>query len=125
MSPSLDLPRAPLAPVTTLAPTLAPRIANAAPPNAPPRIVRVDVPTVVHGGGTLVAHVVTTSNVASCELRVFGTVIPLQRPTYGNFVLRYGIPNLPGVFHRTYDVEFTAHNAAGATATRHVALTLD
>ena len=85
-----------------------------APPNAPPRFIQVWVSqTLVHGGDVVHAHIRTTSNVASVEVRVANQGISLPRDDYGSFRMDYTVPSLPFFFHGQHAVEIIARNAAG------------
>lgn len=125
------------APLASVAPTVAP---SAAPvtaasaaaadvPNmaadAPPQIVNVAVSkTTVRGGDTVSGEVVTSTNVASVELRIAGFSMSMPKTKPGHFALSYQVPNVPFFFHKTYDMNVIARNTRGDAASTSVPITI-
>lgn len=82
--------------------------------DAPPRILaaRFNTLDVVHPAvwsGTIV----TTSNVASVELRTNQFSLNVPRPTFGVFSFSVNVYDLPAEFLRRYSLRIIARNTAG------------
>jgi len=81
---------------------------------AMPQIVQLWISRDTFGSGDSVSGQVTTSsNVASVEARVVGFALPMQRVSYGHFVLTYHVPVLPSFVKRTFDLRIIARNSRG------------
>jgi hypothetical protein len=94
-------------------------------PNAQPRIVNVSLSkTTVYGGDTVSSEVITSSNVASVELRIAGFSMPMAKTAPGHFSLIYTVPNLPFFLHKTYDMDVIARNTRGDAATTTLPITV-
>lgn len=72
--------------------------------------------TTVHGGDTVSGEVVTSSNVASVELRIAGFSMTMPKTGPGHFALSYTVPNVPFFLHKTYTMNVIARNARGDAA---------
>jgi hypothetical protein len=86
-------------------------------PDAAPRIVSVWLSKSEFAPGERIAgRVVTTTNVASLEIRVegYGRVIP--RTDFGRFEGSVAVPPLPSFLHRAFTLQILARNAAGLAA---------
>ena len=98
---------------------------EAAAPQAPPRILSIDFdPHVVHPGQTISGTVLTTSNVASVEVRIAGYGATMSKDGPGQFSLRYTIGQLPFFLYRTYTMTIVARNTRGDAATQSVPITI-
>jgi len=83
-------------------------------PNAAPSIVRIwTSKSVVSGGDVVLCHVLTTTNVASVEIRVANNGFTMPREAIGSFRVAYTVPRLPWFYHGKHDVQFIARNARG------------
>ena len=95
-----------------------PRVAEM---NAPPAILAVDLsPARVTPGGWWSGRIVSSTNVASIEIRwpFFTFNVPRKAP--GEFDFRFHALDLPIIYHRPYTVEIVARNTPGATTQRNV-----
>ncbi len=90
------------------------------PPAAPgdaPRIVEIWLSKTEFAPGERIAgRVVTTTNVASLEIRVegYGRVIP--RSDFGRFEGTVAVPKLPSFLRRAFALQILARNAGGVAA---------
>jgi hypothetical protein len=92
-------------------------------PHEMPGIVRIDLPTRSVSSGELVhASVLTTSNTASVEARIYNYSMPLQRIGVGHFRFVYRIPEIPFYLKRDWPVQVIAHNADGRTTIKRVTI---
>jgi hypothetical protein len=95
------------------------------PPNAPPQILSVAISeTTVHSGDTVSGTVLTTSNVASVEVRVASFGRGLSKAGVGRFTLTYPVGNLPFFVRGTYAMRVIARNTAGASTETSVPITV-
>ena len=97
-------------PAVRLAPPLAA-------PGDPPRIVSVWLSKTEFAPGERIAgRIVTTTNVASLEIRVegYGRVIP--RTDFGRFEGSVAVPKLPSFLRRAFTLQILARNAGGIAA---------
>jgi hypothetical protein len=110
------------------APSPAPRKRVVVPmraPNAPPQIVDVEVnSTNVGSGDTLWGKVLTSSNVASVEVRVADIGVGLNKVGVGRFTLAYRLGSIPFFVRGTYPMHIIARNSRGDTAERTLPLTI-
>lgn len=86
-------------------------------PGDPPRIVGVWLSKTEFAPGERIAgRVVTTTNVASLEIRVegYGRVIP--RSDFGRFEGTVAVPKLPSFLRRAFTLQILARNAGGVAA---------
>lgn len=98
-------PSAAVAPAPTV-----PRLA----PNAAPRILSIAVDkTTVSSGDHVSGTVLTSSNVASVEVRIGGYGATLNKVGVGRFSLAYTVGNLPFFVHGTFQMQVIARNARG------------
>jgi hypothetical protein len=94
-------------------------------PDAPPQIYAVQVNTTnVGSGDTLWGKVLTSSNVASVEVRVATYGFGLQKVGVGRFALSYRLGSIPFFAHGTYPMRIIARNTRGDTAERTLSLTI-
>jgi hypothetical protein len=94
-------------------------------PNAPPRIIAVQISNQsVHAGDTVSGSVVTSSNVASVEARIANYSIGVPKVGVGRFSLRYVVPNVPFFVHGTYQLEVIARNTAGTAVSTIIPITV-
>lgn len=97
----------------------------ALPPDAPPQILSVDInETTVHAGDTVSGMVVTSSNVASVEVRVATYGMSLAKVGVGRFALQYTLGALPFFVHGTYQMRIIARNARGDAAQQTLPITV-
>lgn len=90
---------------------------NLAAPNARPRILAIwlsgnDVRRPENWSG----EIVTSTNVASVEVRTNLFSIDVPRRAFGRFAFRLHVFDVPPIFIRAYDLRVIARNAAGAEA---------
>jgi hypothetical protein len=110
------MPTATATPVTAI-----PRL----PPNAAPRILSVAVDKMTVGSGDHVSGtVLTSSNVASVEVRVAGYGVVLHKIGVGRFSLQYTLGSLPFFVHGIYQMRIIARNARGDAAQQTLPITL-
>lgn len=103
-------------------PTATPQILA---PDAAPKILSIQISeTTVHSGDTVSGTVVTSSNVASVEVRVAGYSASLPKIGVGRFALNYRLGNLPFFVHGTYDMQVIARNARGDSARQSLPITV-
>jgi hypothetical protein len=95
------------------------------PPNAPPQILSVRVSrTTVESGDTVSGTVLTSSNVASVEVRVATYGMALSKVGVGRFSLAYTVGTLPFFVHGTYPMTIIARNTRGDAAEETLAITV-
>lgn len=95
------------------------------PPDAAPQILAVQLSDpVFHGGETVSAIVVTSTNVAAVEIRLSGHAMRLPRTDFGIFQITYQVPRVPFWMRKTYTAQVVAMNTAGAEASRDVSVSL-
>jgi hypothetical protein len=89
-----------------------------------PQIISVTAtPAVVHAGGTVAWHVLTTRDVISVVAHVATYTLPMHRVGPGRFALNITIPaSVPGFFHGRYDLTVHAQNGSGESTERPVSL---
>lgn len=86
-------------------------------PDAAPQIVAVSISeTTLHSGDTVSGEVITSSNVASVEVRIgkIGMSIPKTAP--GHFNLTYTVPKVPFYLRKRYEMRVIARNTRGEEA---------
>ena len=94
------------------APTV-PRLA----PDAAPRILSVAIDkTSVTSGDRVSGTVLTSSNVASVEVRIGGYGVTLDKVGVGRFAMAYTVGNLPFFVHGTFQMQVIARNSRGDKA---------
>lgn len=94
-------------------------------PDAPPQIVDVEMNSNdVGSGDTLWGKVLTSSNVASVEVRVGNIGVGLNKIGVGRFTLAYRLPSIPFFVHGTYPMHIIARNSRGDKVERTVPLTI-
>jgi len=83
-----------------------------------PRILTIaTTPKVVHEGDVVRWAVRTSPDVVDVSAHVLTYSFALQRRAPGSFALAFTVPKgVPFFFHRTYDLNVVARNAAGVTA---------
>ncbi|HVA32968.1 MAG TPA: hypothetical protein VNG31_02395 [Candidatus Baltobacteraceae bacterium] len=94
-------------------------------PDAPPEIVAVHLSsTTVRSDETLSGTVLTSSNVASVEVRVATYSIGLPKVGVGRFALAYRLGNIPFFVRGTYPMTIVARNTRGDAVHRTLPLTI-
>ena len=94
-------------------------------PDAPPEIVAIDVSsTSISSGDTLWGKVLTSSNVASVEVRIATYGIGLKKIGVGRFALAYRLAYVPFFVRGTYPMHFIARNTRGDAVDRTLPLTI-
>lgn len=78
----------------------------------------------MHSGDTVSGMVVTSSNVASVEVRVASYGMTLSKVGVGRFALQYTLGALPFFVHGTYQMKIIARNARGDTAQQSLPITV-
>ena len=95
------------------------------PADAPPQIVDLQISgTVFQSGDTVSGSVITSTNVASVELRLAGYSIPVPRTDYGVFAVTYHVPNVPFFAKHGYTLHVIARNMKGDQTERDLPITL-
>jgi hypothetical protein len=93
------------------------------PPDAPPQILWIALSsTAPHTGDTLSVTVLTSSNVASVELRVGGYGSGMNKTDIGHFQLASTVPKLPFFMNHRLTLQIIARNTAGVAAQQSVSL---
>jgi hypothetical protein len=83
--------------------------------DAPPRILAMHFSDgVVQRGQTWSGQIVTTTNVASVEVRTNLFSINVPRRDFGRFAFELRVFDVPPIFVRAYTVRVIARNSAGA-----------
>ena len=97
------------------------------PPDAPPQIVAYNLSTtILYAGETVTGSVVTSTNVASVELRIEPFSLNLPRTDYGQFGIAFQVPDIPWMVRRgAYTLRLIARNAAGDATEIDVPVTLN
>lgn len=92
-------------------------------PDAAPQILWVGLSsTTPHAGDTLAITVLTSSNVASVELRVGGYGSGMTKTDVGHFELSSQVPRLPFFMSHSLKLQVIARNTAGVAAEQDVPL---
>ena len=98
---------APAMPATWPTPTVAA-------PDAPPAIEKIWMSTLhLTAGGGFEGAVVTSTNVASVEIRTAIFSINAPRSAFGRFAFKLHILEFPPMLKHTYPMQIIARNAAG------------
>jgi hypothetical protein len=93
------------------------------PPDAAPQILWVQLSsTTPHAGDALNVTVLTSSNVASVELRVGGYGASMQKTDVGRFEMTSTVPRLPFFMSHNLTLQIIARNTAGVAAQQNIAL---
>ncbi len=86
-------------------------------PKATPRIQAIWLSgNDVRRGADWSGEIVTSTNVASVEVRTNLFSIDVPRRAFGRFAFRLHVFDVPPIFVRAYDLRVIARNAAGAQA---------
>jgi len=86
------------------------------PPDAPPEILWISISsTTPRAGETLSLTVLTSSNVASLEVRVATYSFVLSKTDVGHFAGSSQVPRLPFFISKKFTMLFIARNTAGVT----------
>jgi hypothetical protein len=94
-------------------------------PDAPPEIVAIDFSsTSVTSGETLWGKVLTSSNVASVEVRVATYAIGMRKIGVGRFALSYRLGYVPFFARGEYSMRIIARNTRGDAVDRTLPLTI-
>jgi hypothetical protein len=92
-------------------------------PDAAPQILWVSLSsTTPKAGETLLVTVLTSSNVASVELRVGGYGAGMTKTDVGHFVTTSMVPRLPRFVSRSLTLRIIARNTGGVAVEQSVAL---
>jgi hypothetical protein len=96
------------------------------PPDAPPQILAVQVPsTTVFGGETVDGSVIASSNVASVELRVASYSRAMEKVAPGEFTIAVTVPRLPFFLRgRTWSIQIIARNTRGDAVAQMLPITV-
>lgn len=87
-------------------------------PDAPPQILWASVSsTTPHAGDVITGTVLTSSNVASVELRIGGYGLNSTKTDVGHFEWSFTVPNLPFYAPHDFMLQIVARNTAGVAAT--------
>lgn len=90
-------------------------------PDAPPQILWIALSsTSPRAGDTLTVTVLTSSNVASVELRVGGYGSGMNKTDVGHFQLASTVPKLPFFMSHSLALQIIARNTAGVAAQQTV-----
>ena len=93
------------------------------PPDAPPQILWIQLSsTTPHAGDALDVIVLTSSNVASVELRVGGYGASMPKTDVGHFEMTSTVPHLPFLMSHNLTLQIIARNTAGVAVQQDVAL---
>jgi hypothetical protein len=93
------------------------------PPDAPPQILLIQLSsTMPKAGDTLSVLVLTSSNVASVELRVGGFGGSMTKTDVGHFESTSTVPHLPFFISHSVTLEIIARNTAGVAVQQSVPL---
>jgi hypothetical protein len=83
-------------------------------PDAPPRILALWMnDTTIEPGHPWVGRIVTSTNVASVEIRTESFSFVADRPRFGDFEFSQEILDVIPQYHRAYTLEVIARNARG------------
>lgn len=83
-------------------------------PDASPRILSVAIDkTAVSSGDHVSGTVLTSSNVASVEVRIGGYGVTLNKVGVGRFAMAYTVGDLPFFVHGTFQLQVIARNSRG------------
>ena len=94
-------------------------------PDALPQIVDIEMNTNDIGSGdTLWGKVLTSSNVASVEVRVANFGVGLNKVGVGRFMLAYRLGAIPPFVHGTFAMHVIARNTRGDKVERTLPLTI-
>ena len=116
------VPAPTMSPATTPSPMATPTVLMLS-PNAAPQILWVRLSsTTPHAGDALDVTVLTSSNVASVELRVGGYGASMSKTDVGHFEMTSTVPRLPFFMSHDLTLQVIARNAAGVAAQQSVAL---
>jgi len=89
--------------------------------SAAPKILAVQLSALnVHPGDTWTGNIITTTNVASLEVRAPSFTFNAERIGYGEFAFSVHAIFIPPIYRRVYTVTFVARNAGGAAAERDI-----
>ncbi len=109
-------------PSPTPVPTASPIVL---PPEAPPQIVDVHLSeTTLKSGDTVSGYVVTSTNVASIEVRLATLGFGVTRTDFGHFEISYQVPHIPFFAHGNYTAQIIARNTAGLSVMREIPISL-
>lgn len=95
------------------------------PPDAAPQIVVVHVnKTAIGSGDTISGYVITSTNVASVEVRIASFGFNVPRTDFGHFEINYQAPHIPFFARGNYAAKVIARNSAGVAAERDIPFSL-
>ena len=108
----------------TVAPARWPKAVTAA-PNAPPRIVALQLnETSIAPGSEWTGRIATTTNVASLEIRTESFSFNATRIAYGQFVFDQHVLDIVPQYKRPYTLQVIARNTAGVADARLIPIVL-
>lgn len=117
------MPTAPaMSPMPAASPMATPTVLMLA-PDAAPQILAVRLSsTTPHAGDALDVKVLTSSNVASVELRVGGYGASMSKTDVGRFEMTSTVPRLPFFMSHNLTLQIIARNTAGVAVSQNVPL---
>jgi hypothetical protein len=94
-------------------------------PSIGPQIISAEIkPSTIHAGDQVVAMVQTNDDVVAVHAAVHGLKFPIPKQADGMFSKTTKVPWIARFFHGTITVQFTATDAAGASATADADVTI-
>lgn len=128
LAPPSAAPTVTPAPLPTVAPSATPAPVGTPivlPQDAAPKIVDLRISsTDFRSGDTVSGAVITSTNVASVELRLAGYSIPVPRTDLGVFSMSYQVPSVPFFAKHAYTLQVIARNSKGDQAERDLQVRL-
>jgi len=111
--------------IVSVAPIRNHKIVAFAAPSATPRILRINISSVViHSGDTVRGNVTTTPNVSNVDVHISAWAMPMQHPRPGYFEASGTIPQLPFFVKGNYTLQVIARTAAGQRVERDIAISI-
>jgi hypothetical protein len=94
-------------------------------PDAAPQILWISVSsTTPRSGDVVTGTVLTSSNVASVELRIGGYSLNSTKTDVGHFEWSFTVPSLPFYAPHSFALQIIARNTAGVAAATSVQMTV-
>jgi len=110
--------------IVSVAPAANPKIPYPA-LNAQPRILGINISSVViHSGDTVRGNVTTTSNVSNVDVHISEWAMPLPHPRPGYFEGSGVIPQLPFFVKGNYTLQVIARTAGGQSVERDIPISV-
>lgn len=125
-TPTLSASPTPSAPSSTPSPSPTPLPTPLAlPPDAPPQILAIQLSDpVFHSGETVTGTVITSTNVASVEIRLAGRATHMPRTDFGVWQMTYHMPRIPFFMRGNYTAQVVAMNSEGLTAVQEITVSV-